>query len=74
MVPGGSGLTIVWLSAVTCATAPLTSVPGWKNILITLVPRIASDSMCSMLLTVVVRARSTTVLMRSIISVGERLP
>src|SRR5206468_12447060 len=63
-----------WQSAVTWAIAALMSAPGWKNILITLVPRTDCDSMCSMLLTVVVSARSTIVVMRSCISFGARLP
>ena len=74
VMPGGSGLVTDWQSAVTWAIAAFTSAPGWKNILITLVPRTDCDSMCSMLLTVVVSARSTIVVMRSCISVGDRLP
>jgi hypothetical protein len=46
--------------AVTCATAALTSVPGWRKSLITLVPRTDSDSKCSMLSTVVVITPSST--------------
>src|SRR5437868_9790298 len=64
----------VWFTAVTSATAEVTSAPGWKNILITLVPRSDCDSMCSILATVVVIARSTMVVMRSCISVGESPP
>ncbi len=44
--------------AVTCAVAASMCAPGWKKILTTATPVSDWLSMCSMSLTVVVRARS----------------
>ena len=53
-----------------CETAASIDAPGWKNTLITATPFTVCDSMCSMSLTVVVIARSSTVTMRRSMSSG----
>jgi len=45
---------------------------GWKKTLMTPTPGIDCDSMCSMSLTVVVKARSVVVMTRASMSVTER--
>ena len=58
VVPCGSCFNCVCEIAVTWAMAELMSACGWKKILTTAMPFIDCDSTCSMLLTVVVSARS----------------
>ena len=58
VVPGGACRSTVWEMAVTCAVAASIFAPGWKKILITEMPVSVWLSVCSMSLTVVVRARS----------------
>ena len=58
VIPSGSCLITVCEMAVTCAWAAATSVPGWKKILTMPLPYSDWLSMCSMPLTVVVKARS----------------
>src|SRR5437660_12721568 len=70
VVPVGNTRRIVWLIAVTCATAASIRTPGWKKTLITEIPDTDCDSMCSMSLTVVVMARSLMVVKRFSISSG----
>jgi len=72
--PGGSTRVIVWLMAVTWATAASMLVPGWKKTLMTPTPVNDCDSMCSMSFTVVVIARSLIVTMRFAISSGVSPP
>jgi len=57
--------------AVICATPASTRAFGWKNTLITDTPGSDCDSMCSISLTVVVKARSAIVEIRFSISSGE---
>ncbi len=71
VVPGGKPRTVVCEMAVTCAMAVWMLVPGRKKILMTPRPYTDCDSMCSMLLTVVVMPRSELVTMRSAISCGD---
>ncbi len=63
----GKFLSNVWDTAVTCELAVRMSAVGWKKILTT--PKVAYEtpSMCSMLFTVVVSARSNGVMMRPVI-------
>src|SRR5947209_12448680 len=70
VVPVGSTRRIVWLIAVTCATAASIRTPGWKKTLMTEIPETDCDSICSMSLTVVVMARSLIVVKRFSISSG----
>ena len=70
VVPGGRIRSIVWLIAVTCATAASIFAPGWKKTLITEMPLNDCDSICSISFTVVVIARSLTVVNRFSISSG----
>ncbi len=72
VVPGGSMRSWVWLIATTCASAVWMLACGWKNNLTTATPAIDCDSMCSMSLTVVVKARSVTPVMRLPISVAGK--
>src|SRR4051812_31486088 len=70
-IPGGSVRRIVCESAVICAIAISTFAFGCRNTRITETPLYEVDSMCSMSLTVVVIALSSTVMTRSVISFGE---
>src|SRR5438045_6729685 len=70
-VPGGIVLRRVWLMAVTSASADPMFASGWKKTRIRPTPASDCDSMCSMLLTVVVIARSEMVTMRPSTSFGE---
>src|SRR5438874_3658690 len=72
VVPGGIVLRRVWLMAVTSASADPMFASGWKKTRIRPTPASDCDSMCSMLLTVVVIARSEMVTMRPSTSLGER--
>src|SRR5205809_4299567 len=69
--PGGIVLRRVWLMAVTSASADPMFASGWKKTRIRPTPASDCDSMCSMLLTVVVIARSEMVTMRPSTSFGE---
>ena len=70
VVPGGRLRTVVCTMAVACASAVWMFACGWKKILMTPTPFTDCDSMCSMLLTVMVMPRSELVMMRSAISSG----
>ncbi len=70
VVPGGNCRTLVCTIEVTCASAVCMFAEGWKNTLMTPMPLSDCDSICSMLLTVVVIPRSEFVTMRSAISPG----
>ena len=72
VVPGGMVRRRVWLIAVTSASAAPMLASGWKKTRISPTPAIDCDSMCSMLLTVVVIARSEMVTMRPSTSFGDR--
>src|SRR6185295_14714991 len=72
VVPGGMVRRRVWLMAVTSALAAPMLASGWKKTRISPTPASDCDSMCSMLLTVVVIARSEMVTMRPSTSFGER--
>src|ERR1700748_2057118 len=72
VVPRGSCRSCVWAMAVTCATAAAMFTFGWKKILMTAMPFSDWDSMCSMLLTVVVSDRSEFTVIRLAICSGER--
>src|SRR5205809_247131 len=71
VVPGGIVRRRVWLIAVTSASAAPMLASGWKKTRISPTPAIDCDSMCSMLLTVVVIARSEMVTMRPSTSFGD---
>src|SRR6185295_289960 len=71
VVPGGMVRRRVWLMAVTSALAAPMLASGWKKTRISPTPASDCDSMCSMLLTVVVIARSEMVTMRPSTSFGE---
>src|SRR5712671_6941239 len=71
VVPGGMVRSRVWLMAVTSALAEPMLASGWKKTRISPTPASDCDSMCSMLLTVVVIARSEMVTMRPSTSFGE---
>src|ERR1700722_10739451 len=71
VVPGGAIRRIVSEMADTCAMAPAMSVPGWKNTFSTAYPVNDSDSMCSMLSTVVVMPRSCGVMIVRSMSSGD---
>src|SRR5712692_7912554 len=71
VVPGGIVLRRVWLMAVTSASAEPMFASGWKKTRIRPTPASDCDSMFSMLLTVVVIARSEMVTMRPSTSFGE---
>src|ERR1700761_320707 len=58
--------------AVTCAIPAYKFACGWKKILTTAMPFMDCDSMCSILFTVVVSARSVIYTMRSDMSWGEK--
>jgi hypothetical protein len=70
--PGGIVRMTVCEMADSCATADSILAPGWKKTLMTVIPGTDWDSMCSTSLTVVVTARSETVVMRRSISSGGR--
>src|SRR5260370_14760901 len=70
VMPVGSWRSWVCDEAVTCATELLISVFGWKKTFTTAIPFSDCDSMCSILLTTVVRFRSVTETIRSDISCG----
>ena len=72
VVPSGSWRSCVCAMAVTCATALAMLTLGWKKILTTAMPFSDCDSMCSMLLTVVVSDRSESTTIRLAICSGER--
>ncbi len=72
VVPGGMMRSNVWLMAVTSATPASIFASGWKKTRISPTPFSDCDSMCSMLFTVVVIARSETVIIRPSTSLGER--
>src|SRR3569832_2550395 len=72
VVPGGSCRSCVWAMAVTCATALAMFTFGWMKILMTLMFVSDWDSMCSMLLTVVVSERSLWTMIRFAICSGEK--
>ena len=69
--PAGRPRKRVWAIAVIWATAISILAFGWKNTLMTPTPYMDCDSMCSMSLTVVVKARSVIVTTRFSISSGE---
>src|SRR5689334_6376894 len=71
VVPGGMVRSRVWLMAVTSALAAPMLASGWKKTRIRPTPASDCDSMCSMLLTVVVIARSEMVTIRPSTSFGE---
>src|ERR1700691_1422165 len=71
VIPGGSVRTVLWLIAVTWAIANPMSVCGWKKTLTRPTPANDCDSICSMLLTVVVRERSKLNTTRLDISSGD---
>src|ERR1700676_1912515 len=72
VIPGGNCFTPTWASAITSEIAPLISAVGCRNTLITATPFNDWDSICSMLLTLVVRERSKIETIRVSISVGAR--
>src|ERR1700744_4936633 len=71
-MPGGSWRSCACSIATTCAIAVGMLAFGWKKILMMEKPDIDSDSICSMSLTVVVRLRSLTEVMRWPISCADR--
>ena len=72
MVPAGNCLSWVWEIAVICAIARSMLAFGCRNTLTTAIPYSDCDSTCSMLSTIVVSARSVTLTIRSLISLGTR--
>ena len=71
-MPGGNCFIVACASAITSAIAPSTLACGCKYTFTTETPYSDCDSICSMLSTVVVSARSYTDVMRSPISEGAR--
>src|SRR5579864_2103538 len=70
-IPAGSECSTDCELAANCATAASILAFGWKNILITAMPGSDCDSMCSMSLTEVVKARSQRIVRTWAISSGE---
>jgi hypothetical protein len=71
VMPVGSECSTDCEEAASWATAASTLALGWKKTRITPMPGSDSDSMCSMSLTWVVKARSERTVMTSAISSGE---
>src|SRR5260370_19860573 len=74
VMPGGMECSEDAELALSCATAASTLAVGWKNSLMMLRPGSDCDSMCSISLTVVVKARSLRMVTTSDISSGEMPP
>lgn len=72
VAPCGIWRTIACADETVCAMAVCTFAPGCRNTFTTAMPGSDVDSMCSMLLTVVVRIRSCTAVMRLVISEAEK--
>src|ERR1700730_13580555 len=72
VMPAGNCFSPTWASAITSEIAPSIFADGCGNTLTTATPLSDCDSMCSMLLTLVVRDRSKIDTMRVLISAGAR--
>src|SRR5579864_3018196 len=73
-MPAGSECSTDCELAASCATAASILAFGWKKTLMMESPGKDCDSMCSMSLTDVVKARSQRMVMTSATSSGERPP
>ncbi len=72
VAPGGICFSCACSTATVCAIAVWMLAFGCRNSLMTVMPASDCDSMCSMSLTVVVRLRSLTDVMRLAMSSADR--